>query len=126
MTHSMIAIMDCPDEMILAIWNKLDNIEVLYLFVGVNKRFGKLVRDSTYTCSIQLATTNSKTNKYCSLPDSILDRYCSDILPRLNHHIECLILESISMESILLSGDYSCLQKLTFTKISEDNRTKTF
>ncbi|CAF1324847.1 unnamed protein product [Rotaria magnacalcarata] len=118
--------MDRPDEMILAIWNKLDNIEVLYLFVGVNKRFDKLVRDSTYTCSIQLATTNSKTNKYCSLPDSILDRYCSDILPRLNHHIECLILESISMERILLSGDYSCLQKLTFTKISEDNRTKTF
>ncbi|CAF3765759.1 unnamed protein product [Rotaria magnacalcarata] len=29
MTHSMIAIMDCPDEMILAIWNKLDNIECL-------------------------------------------------------------------------------------------------
>jgi hypothetical protein len=48
MNHSVIGIIDLPDEMIMTIWNKLDNIDVLYLFVGVNKRFDKLVRDRIY------------------------------------------------------------------------------
>ncbi|CAF3233891.1 unnamed protein product [Rotaria sp. Silwood2] len=116
MSHSFISINDLPDEIILMIWNKLNNIDVLYSFVGVNQRLNRLVRDPIYTRSIQL----TKTNKYCSLPDSIIDRYCLDILPEIQQYIECLILEPSSMERILLSSDYPRLHKLTFTKIHED------
>lgn len=114
--HSFININDLPDEIILIIWNKLDNIDVLYSFVGVNQRLNRLVRDPIYTRSIQLA----KTNKYCVLPDSMIDRYCLDILPGIHQYIECLILEPSSMEHILLSSDYPHLHKLTFTKINKD------
>jgi hypothetical protein len=115
--HSVIGIMDLPDEMIIKIWNNLSNIDVLYSFVGVNKRFNKLVRDLVYTRSIQLTEKKSKTNKYCSLPDSTIDRYCLDILPQIHQCIECLVLEPFSMERILLASDYPRLRKLIFTKI---------
>ncbi|CAF0916405.1 unnamed protein product [Adineta steineri] len=112
--------MDLPDEMIIKIWNNLNNIDVLYSFVGVNKRFDKLVRALVYTRSIQLAEKDSKTNKYCPLPDLIIDRYCLDILPQIHQYIECLILEPFSIERILLSTMYPRLHKLIFTKINTD------
>jgi hypothetical protein len=112
--------MDLPDEMIIKIWNNLNNIDVLFSFIGVNKRFDKLVRDPLYTRSIQLTEKNSKTNKYYSLPDSTINRYCLDILPQIHQYIECLILEPFWMERILLSCHYSRLRKLILTKIDRD------
>ncbi len=120
MNHSVVSIMDLPDEMIIKIWNNLNNIDIISSFVGVNKRFDKLVRDPFYTRSIQLTEKNSKTNKYYSLPDSIIDRYCLNVLPQIHQCIECLILEPSSMERILLSCHYSRLRKLIFTKINGD------
>lgn len=120
MNYSVVSIMNLPDEMIIKIWNNLNNVDILYSFVGVNKRFDKLVRDRVYTRSIQLTEKNLETNKYCPLPDSIIDRYCFNILPEIHQYIECLILEPLSMKRILLSTDYPCLRKLTFTKIGED------
>ncbi len=120
MNYSVISIMDLSDEMIIKIWNNLNNIDVLFSFIGVNKRFDKLVRDPLYTRSIQLTEKNSKTNKYYSLSDSIIDRYCLDILPQIHQYIECLILEPFSMERILLSCHYSRLRKLILTKIDRD------
>ena len=118
MNHSTISINDLPDEIILMIWNKLNNLDILYSFVGVNQRLDRLVQDPLYTRSIQLAETIM--NEYCSLPDSIIDRYCLNILPKIHQHIECLCLEPSSMERILVSNDYPRLHKITFTKISED------
>lgn len=120
MRSSVAGIMDLPDEIIIKIWNNLNNIDVLCSFIGVNKRFDKLVRDPFYTRSIQLTENDPKTNKYYSLPDSTINRYCSDILPQIHQCIECLILESSSMERILLSCHYPHLHKLIFTKIDGD------
>lgn len=120
MNHSAVGIEDLPDEMIINIWNNLNNIDVIYSFFGVSTRFDKLVRDPVYIRSIQLVEKNSKTNKYCSLPDSIIDRFCLDILPQIHHCIECLILEPLSMERILLLCAYPRLRKLIFTKIGGD------
>jgi hypothetical protein len=116
MNDSIVGIMDLPDEMIIKIWNNLNNIDVLYSFVGVNKRFNKLIRDVVYTRSIQL----TEKEKYRSLPDSMIERYCLDILPSIHSCIECLILEPFSMERIFLSCEYPRLRKLIFTKIRED------
>ena len=102
MSGSVIGILDLPNEIICTIWDKLNQIDILYSMVGVNKRFDRIVRDPIYTRSIQLAETN-----VCSpLPDSVLNRYCLDVLPRIAQCIECLTLEPSSMERILLSGDY--------------------
>ena len=120
MNSSIVGMMDLPDEIIIRIWNNLNNVDVLYSLVGVNKRLNRLVRDPLYTRSIQLTQIDSQTNKYCSLPDSIIDRYCSHILPHIHQCIECLVLEPFSMERILHSGHYPRLRKLILTKIGAD------
>jgi hypothetical protein len=76
----MASIEDLPDELLIMIWNKLNNLDVFYSFMGVNKRFDKLVRDVSYTRSIQLVDKDSNHN-YCSLSDTLLDRLCFYLFP---------------------------------------------
>ena len=106
MNRSVVGIMDLLDEMIIQIWNNLNNIDVSSSFVGINKSFDKLVGDLRYTRSVQLTEKDSVTNKYFPSPDRIIDRFCLDILPRIHQYIECLILEPFTMECILLSSVY--------------------
>jgi hypothetical protein len=119
MNRSNVSMMDLPDEMILTIWNKLNKLDVLYSFLGVNKRFNKLVHDIVYTRSIELIKSNSKNNN-CSLTGPILDRFCLHILPRIHELVECLTLESISMERILSAGVYPRLRKLTLVRVEHE------
>ena len=72
-----------------------------------------------YTRSIELIKPNSKDGN-CSLTDPILDRFCLPILPRIHELVECLTLESISMERILSAGDYPHLRKLTLVKVEQE------
>ncbi|CAF4070429.1 unnamed protein product [Rotaria sordida] len=46
------------------------------------------------------------------MSDVKLDRFCSYILPRTHHYIKKLILDTTSMERILLAGDYPNLTSL--------------
>jgi hypothetical protein len=93
MNRSIIGIMDLPEEMICTIWNNLNNVGILYSFIGVNKRFDQLLEDSIYIRSIQL----TETNEYCSLPGAIIDRFYLDILPQIDQFIECLTRKSFSI-----------------------------
>ncbi|UJR23600.1 hypothetical protein I4U23_026589 [Adineta vaga] len=111
--------MDLPNEMIYNIWNKLNKIDVLYSFMGVNKRFNKLVCNMTYTRSIELVESNNHPNN-CSLTYPILDRFCLNILPQIHELVECLTFESISMDRILSAGHYPRLQKLTVMKVEPE------
>ncbi|CAF3322468.1 unnamed protein product, partial [Rotaria sp. Silwood2] len=59
----------------------------LHSFIRVNKRFNKLVRDSIFT--------NHLTMTRCSFGepsppsnDPVLDRFCSQILPSIDHQIK--------------------------------------
>jgi hypothetical protein len=116
----MASIEDLPDELLIMIWNKLKNLDVLYSFMGVNKRFDKLVRDMNYTRSIQLFDEDSNHN-YCSLSDTLLDRLCFSLLPQIDENIECLTLEPFSMERILCAGQYPHLHKLTLVNFGHQS-----
>ncbi|CAM4989611.1 unnamed protein product, partial [Rotaria socialis] len=41
-------VLDLPDEMLLAIFYKLNMVDVLYSLVDVNKRFNRLTLDPFY------------------------------------------------------------------------------
>ena len=62
--------------------------------------------------------TESATGHFCSLSPSMLDRFCYEVLPRIHYKVRSLILEGISMERILVVGDYPNLFRLTITKLS--------
>lgn len=116
----MVGIMDLPDEIIMIIWSYLKNTEILYSFVGVNKRFERLARDPLYTRSIQLAEKSCKGKTYSPLSHSNIDRFCVNIFPQIHQYIECLVLEPFFMERILLSAEYPRLHKLVLTRVNED------
>ncbi|CAF5001026.1 unnamed protein product, partial [Rotaria sp. Silwood1] len=109
MEHSIVQLMDLPDELIMIILNKLDNSEVLYSIMDVNTRLNQIVHDPTFTTKITLTKSADLTT---ALPDIMLDRFCLQILPKIHHNIKWLNLESSSMERILLAANYPNLHQL--------------
>ncbi|CAF3111964.1 unnamed protein product, partial [Rotaria sp. Silwood2] len=49
--------------------------------------------------------------------NSILDRFCSDIVPRIQHNIECLTLDAFSTDRVVRIGNYSKLHKITLRNV---------
>jgi len=112
MNDSTVDIVSLCDEMLLAIYDKLDNMDVLYSLIGVNRKLDRLARDITFTQCLDFLTilsneSNDSRNK------SILDRFCFDILPRIEHNIQSLTLDPLSIDRVFRIGNYSKLYKLT-------------
>ncbi|CAF1372803.1 unnamed protein product [Rotaria magnacalcarata] len=110
MKHLSIELNDLPNEIIVFILRKLYDAEVLYSLIGVNKRLTKITHDSIFTSHLTL-TYFSNDFPY-PLPDSMLDRFCSQILHEIHHKIKWLTLESTSMQRILRATNYPNLYGL--------------
>ncbi|CAF3366342.1 unnamed protein product [Rotaria socialis] len=108
MEGSLLTLIDLPDEVLLLILKNLDNIEVLYLFIDLNKRFNKLLHDSIFTNHLTM-TGCSFNGSFDRLDNQILDRFCSQILPSIHHNIKWLDVECSSMEDVLLCTSYPYL-----------------
>jgi len=111
MKCACIHLSDLPDEILLIIFKKLTNAEVLYSLIGVNQRLNKIVYDSIFTSSVSLIRCLSNDFIY-PLPWPILDRFCLQILPKIHQKIEWLNIESSSIERVLLSTNYPNLSGL--------------
>ncbi|CAF4007103.1 unnamed protein product, partial [Rotaria magnacalcarata] len=74
MNNSMIRIVDIPEEMLLAIFKKLNNIDILYSLVGVNQKLDKVACDIGFTRTIDLTMSSSDEAEY-SGTNTILDRF---------------------------------------------------
>jgi hypothetical protein len=112
-------IFDLSDEMLLIILNKLDYIDVLHSLRGVNKKFDKLIQDSSLSRSLNfsIASSNEKNN-------SILDRFHLNILSEIQHNIECFILESSLIERFLYIVDYPKLHKITLVNLQLETASR--
>ncbi len=124
MQSSYVKLNDLPDEILLIIFKKLANIEVLYSLFGVNKRLNKIAHDSIFTNYLTLFMPRSNGFVY-SLPDAILDRFCLHILPKICKKVEWLDLESRSMERILLTN-YPNLTRLGLYNIHIETLNRFF
>ncbi|CAF3867535.1 unnamed protein product [Rotaria sordida] len=105
MKNFCVELNDLPDEILLIIFKKLNNLQVLYSFQGINERLNKIIYDPIFTsCLNFLQWSSSKfINKFPS--DVILDRFCSEILPEISMKIKWFDLESSSMKHILCAAD---------------------
>ncbi|CAF3982361.1 unnamed protein product [Rotaria sp. Silwood1] len=110
MAHSLVQLNDLPDEILMIIFKNLNNDEVLYSLIGVNKRLNTFVHDSTFTSHLTLMRRFSN-NTIHPLSDTIIDRFLQ-ILPSIHHKILWLDVESSNMERILLSTNYPNLYGL--------------
>ncbi|CAF3046999.1 unnamed protein product [Rotaria sp. Silwood2] len=119
--YSCIGLNDLPDEILMIIFKKLNNFDVLYSLHGVNQRLNKLIQDSIFT--------NRLTFVKCFLynfidlisSDMILNRFCLQILPEICHKIKRLDLESSSMKYVLRAAHYPNLYCLGLYNINEES-----
>ncbi|CAF3273585.1 unnamed protein product [Rotaria sp. Silwood2] len=109
MVDSSIELNDLPDEILMMILKKLHNSDVLYSLIDVNKRLDTIVKDSIFTNNLTLTTPFNGLNQF---PDTIIDRFCREILPKINTRIQSLSVESSTMERILLATNYPNLHRL--------------
>lgn len=109
MKHSNAQLMNLPDDIIILILNKLNNAEVLYSLMNVNRRLSQILSDPSFTTKISLIKANNHT---LTLPDQWLDRFCLQILPKIYQKIKYFNLELASMERILRAADYPNLSQL--------------
>ena len=88
MQYSSIGLNDLPDEVLLLIFQKLNNLDVLYSMIGVNKRLNQIVKDSIFTNYLCFVAWSS--NKYIDLflSDMSRDRFCLQISPEIHTEIK--------------------------------------
>ncbi|CAF1444801.1 unnamed protein product, partial [Rotaria sordida] len=125
MEYSCVQLTDLPDEILITIFKKLANIEVLYSIVGVNKRLNKIAYDFVFTNNLALLMSTLDGFVY-SLHDPILDRFCLHILPEIHQKIKWLELESQSMEHILLATNYPNLCGISLYNIEPEKAIDLF
>jgi hypothetical protein len=125
MEDECVRLTDIPDEILLFILNKLNNIEVLYSLIGINIRLDKLVNDPVFTEHLTLVRRSSN-GVINSLDDSILERFQSEILPKIHYKIKWLDLEPLCMKSILLAADYPNLHGLSLFNIERETILRLF
>jgi hypothetical protein len=119
MQQSNVILIDLPNEILLIILQKLNNMDVLYSLLDVdNQRLDMIVQEKTFTNTLNFVLTTI-TDDVLSIADSILDRFCISILPKINYNVKSLILESESMERILLATDYPNLTELKLYNVND-------
>ena len=135
MEYSSFQLNDLPDEILMMIFNKLDNITLLYSLIGFNIRLNKIVCDSIFTNCLTLLNivpsrwiVQRSPSIYFTYPllNPILDRFCLHILPKIHQKVKWLNLESFSMERILLSANYPNLSGISLYNIQIERAVHLF
>ncbi|CAF3207682.1 unnamed protein product [Rotaria sp. Silwood2] len=73
MQRLFIQLDDLPDEILIYIFKKLYNVEVLYSLMGVNQQFNRIVHDTIFTRVLYLLKYCPDDDSTFPLPDPILD-----------------------------------------------------
>lgn len=116
MRYSCDCLTSLADEILLLILNKLTKIEVLYSLIGVNIRLNKIASDRIFTEHLTLMK-RSTNDIISAIDNSIVDRFCYEILPQIHHRIKWLNVEPVCIERILLAADYPNLYRLSLFNI---------
>ena len=121
MFKSSVGLNDLADELLLNIFRKLNNIDVLYSLQNVNQRLNRIIHDSIF--STQLTFVQWLPHKYIDLFSSemMLNRFCLEIFPDIHENIKCLDLESSSMKDVLCAANYPNLHSLGLWNINEES-----
>ena len=108
-----INILSLPDEILLAILNKLDMVDDIFSsLVDVNQRFNRLAFDPFIIHHLDFVIKRNDIPN-SSVYTQILDRICSKILPEINEKVYKLTVDQFSMEYILGTIDYPQLHSLS-------------
>ncbi|CAF3196253.1 unnamed protein product, partial [Rotaria sp. Silwood2] len=91
----------------------------------VNRKLYRLTQDITFTQSVDLVTILPNEDNDSRI-ESILDRFCFSIIPRIQHNIQCLTLDPLSIDRVLHIGNYLQLHKLTLVNLQLEIASRIF
>ena len=118
MNPSNVHLLDLPNEILLIILRKLNNIDVLHSLLDINNgQLDILAHEKMFTNVLNFVHTHNI---------SLIDRFCIYILPRIHHNIKYFILEPVFMERILLATHYPSLTELQIINFQRDNSSRYF
>ncbi|CAF1284410.1 unnamed protein product [Rotaria sordida] len=101
-------------------------MDVLYSLLDIeNQQLNMIVKDQKFTTSLNFVLTMI-TNNVLLIDDCKLDRFCINTLSKIALNIKSLIVESESMERILLAADYPNLVILKFFNLNNKTASKYF
>ncbi|CAM4851443.1 unnamed protein product [Rotaria magnacalcarata] len=119
MNQFNVHLLNLPNEILLIILKQLNNIDVLYSLLGINsEKVNILAQENVFINTLNFVSILTDDNY--SISNSILDRFCLEILPRVHHNVKSLILESSYMERILFVADYPHLTKLKLFDFNQE------
>jgi len=119
MNRIAVNILDLPDEILLYIFNKLANTDVLYSFYGIlNKRLQRTVQGEKFSAKLDFSSIIDQMK--------IFRRFSDLILPQIHLRIECLTIESEYLERFLVVTDYPNLSQLKLCNFHRDNYFRYF
>jgi len=125
MNNSTLSIVDLPDEILFIILKKLNNIDMLYSLVGANQKLDNVACDIHFTRAIDLMTI-SLNEADDSRPNTIFDRFCLHILPRIHNNMECLTVQACFLDRVLHASNYPNLRKLNLVDLKLDMASHIF
>ncbi len=112
MNRSGVHLLDLPNEILLIILKKLNNVDVLYSLWNINnQRLNILVQEKNFSDILNFVSIDN----ICSV-----DRFRHDILPGIHNNVKYLILKPVLMKRILLATDYPNLTKLKILNFQQE------
>jgi hypothetical protein len=121
MESSCIGLNNLPDEILMIIFQKLNNIDVLYSFHGVNQRLNKIIHDRIFTNHLTFVKWSSDHFIDLFSSDIMFNRFCLQILPEIHDKIQWLDVESSSIKHILRAANYPNLDSLGLYNIDKES-----
>ena len=118
MEYSNVHLLELPNELLFMILKHLNNTEMLHSLMGVNVRLDEIISDRIFTNSLTLMRL-SMDNLFGPLAPRKLDRFCSEILSRIDEQVKWINVDGFSMERVLLAEKYSNLFGLGTYNITE-------
>jgi hypothetical protein len=121
MEYSCVGLNDLCDEILMIIFKKLTNFQVLYSLQGINERLTRIVYDPIFTSHLSFVKWSLDNFINLFYSDTLLDRFCLQILPEICDKIKRLDLHSSSMKHVLRAADYPNLYYLGLFDITEES-----
>ena len=120
-----VSILDLLDEILLTIFEKFNNIDLLYSLIGSNQKLDQVACDINFTKAIDLATVSSNDRSDSRL-NTMVDRFCTYILPRIHNNVESLSVQTSLFQHILHASNYPKLHKFTLLNLEMDMTSHMF
>ncbi|CAF4204874.1 unnamed protein product [Rotaria sordida] len=121
MEYSCIGLNNLPDEILMIIFQKLKNIDVLFSFYGINQRLNKIIHDRIFTSHLTFVKWSLDNFIDLFSSDIMLNRFCLQILPSIYDKIQWLDLDSSSIKHVLHVANYPNLDSLGLYNIDKES-----